>query len=78
MCVLISQGVTVSKYFTVRTGHLLFRWNFLDNAGGTTSTKHDKKIYELKVHSRFKEVGRDVKGGIAGAAAIAVPRRKDF
>ena len=52
--------------------------NFLDNAGGTTSAKHDKKIYELKVHSRFKEVGRDVKGGIAGAAAIAVPRRKDF
>ena len=36
------------------------------------------KIFELKVHSRFKEVGRDAQGGIAGAAAIAVPRRKDF
>ena len=36
------------------------------------------KIYELKVHSRFKEVGQDAQPGIAGAAAIAIPRRKDF
>ena len=45
---------------------------------GTTSVNNSDKIYELKAHSRFKEVGRDVKGGIAGTAAIAVPRRKDF
>ena len=36
------------------------------------------KIFELKVHSRFKEVGKDSQPGIAGAAAIAIRRRKDF
>ena len=51
---------------------------FFDNVDGTTSVNNSDKIYELKVHSRFKEVGGDVKGGIAGSAAIAVPKRKDF
>lgn len=50
----------------------------LANAGGTTHAVNSDKIYELKVHSRFKEVGQDAQPGIAGAAAIAIPRRKLF
>ena len=57
---------------------LRYEWIFFDNAVGTTSANGSDKIYELKVHSRFKEVGRDVQKGIAGSAAIAVPRRKDY
>ena len=45
---------------------------------GTTSANSSDTIYELKVHSRFKEVGEDARPGIAGSAAIAVPRRKEF
>ena len=51
---------------------------FFDNVDGTTSVNNSAKIYELKVHSRFKEVGEDARPGIAGSAAIAVPRRKEF
>ena len=34
------------------------------------------KIYELKVHSHFKEVGHDTIEGIAGSSAIEIPKKK--
>ena len=36
------------------------------------------KIYELKVHSHFKEVGHDTIEGIAGSSAIEIQKKKEF
>ena len=49
--------------------------NFL---GGATPAANSGKIYELKVHSHFKEVGEDSSEGIAGSSAVEIPKRKEF
>ena len=45
---------------------------------GTTPAPNGDKIYELKMHSHFKEVGRDTAMGMAGSAGVAIPKRKTF
>ena len=45
---------------------------------GTMPATNGDKIYELKAHSWFKEVGRDTAAGTAGSAGVAIPRRKIF
>ena len=51
---------------------------FLIYLGGTTPAANSDKIYELRVHSHFKEVGQDSAGGIAGSSAVEIPKRKEF
>lgn len=46
--------------------------------GGTAPAENSEKIYELKVHSHFKEVGQDSTEGIAGSSAVEIPKRKEF
>ena len=46
--------------------------------GGTAPAENSEKIYELKVHSHFKEVGEDSTEGIAGSSAVEIPKRKEF
>ena len=45
---------------------------------GTLPATNSDKVYELKTHSWFKEVGKDKAPGMAGSAGIAIPRRKQF
>ena len=45
---------------------------------GTAPAANGDKIYELKAHSHFKDVGRDTAAGIAGSAGVAIPKRKTF
>ena len=45
-------------------------------ADGTTPATNSDIIYELKVHSWFKEVGKDTAKGMAGSAGVAIPKRK--
>ena len=45
---------------------------------GTTPATNGDKIYELKAHSWFKEVGRDTAAGMAGSAGVDIPKRKQF
>ena len=45
---------------------------------GTTPATNGDIIYQLKAHSWFKDVGRDTATGMAGSAAVVIPRRKIF
>ena len=51
--------------------------NLMFTDGATPATNGDK-IYELKAHSWFKEVGRDTAAGMAGSAGVDIPKRKQF